>query len=265
MSRRKEPLVEFLIEAPWQLGVILSVMAFVFMLFIFPAIFAHNKVTEGLALLSMMLAPVVAGFFLLLAGASAFFAWRRRGLVDKQNSLESLRALSPKEFEWMVGEAYRRRGYLVEESIGNGPDGGIDVILRKGGRTTLVQCKRWRVMSVGVPVVREIFGVMTAERADAAMVITSGKFTQEARTFAEDSAVELIDGPKLLELVQGVQQREAGEAIPPIVPPPFGKAPFCPKCGSKMVLRTAKRGTHAGESFWGCPTYPEYNGTRPAS
>jgi len=61
MSRRKEPLVEFLIEAPWQLGVILSVIAFVFMLFIFPAIFAHNKVTEGLALLSMMLAPVVAG------------------------------------------------------------------------------------------------------------------------------------------------------------------------------------------------------------
>lgn len=31
----------------------------------------------------------------------------------------------------------------------------------------------------------------------------------------------------------------------------------CPKCGSSMVLRTAKRGTNAGNQFWGCSAYPE--------
>lgn len=31
----------------------------------------------------------------------------------------------------------------------------------------------------------------------------------------------------------------------------------CPKCGSSMILRTAKRGAHAGNSFWGCSGYPE--------
>jgi hypothetical protein len=34
------------------------------------------------------------------------------------------------------------------------------------------------------------------------------------------------------------------------------EAPICPKCGSKMVLREAKRGARAGQSFWGCSRYP---------
>lgn len=31
----------------------------------------------------------------------------------------------------------------------------------------------------------------------------------------------------------------------------------CPKCGSFMVLRTAKRGGSAGSQFWGCSAYPK--------
>lgn len=31
----------------------------------------------------------------------------------------------------------------------------------------------------------------------------------------------------------------------------------CPKCGSDMVLRTAKRGADAGNQFWGCSAYPK--------
>lgn len=31
----------------------------------------------------------------------------------------------------------------------------------------------------------------------------------------------------------------------------------CPKCGSKMVLRTAMKGPHAGRKFWGCSKFPK--------
>jgi len=31
----------------------------------------------------------------------------------------------------------------------------------------------------------------------------------------------------------------------------------CPRCGSSMVLRTAKRGNNAGSQFWGCSAYPK--------
>lgn len=41
-------------------------------------------------------------------------------------------------------------------------------------------------------------------------------------------------------------------------------APVCPKCGSAMVRRTAKQGSNAGHSFWGCSQYPACRGIRNA-
>jgi predicted RNA-binding Zn-ribbon protein involved in translation (DUF1610 family) len=39
--------------------------------------------------------------------------------------------------------------------------------------------------------------------------------------------------------------------------------PVCPECGSPMVLRTAKSGSHKGNQFWGCSNYPKCRGIRP--
>ena len=33
-------------------------------------------------------------------------------------------------------------------------------------------------------------------------------------------------------------------------------SPTCPKCGSKMVLRTAQKGSNQGQQFWGCSNFP---------
>ena len=32
---------------------------------------------------------------------------------------------------------------------------------------------------------------------------------------------------------------------------------ICPRCGSELVLRTAKSGAHAGEQFYGCSSFPK--------
>jgi very-short-patch-repair endonuclease len=32
---------------------------------------------------------------------------------------------------------------------------------------------------------------------------------------------------------------------------------FCPKCGGKLVLRTAQKGANQGRQFWGCSNYPK--------
>lgn len=37
----------------------------------------------------------------------------------------------------------------------------------------------------------------------------------------------------------------------------------CPRCGSRMVRRTARQGSRAGTQFWGCSRYPTCTGTRP--
>jgi len=36
--------------------------------------------------------------------------------------------------------------------------------------------------------------------------------------------------------------------------------PLCPKCGSLMVHRKARRGKHVGNEFWGCSNYPHCRG-----
>lgn len=38
------------------------------------------------------------------------------------------------------------------------------------------------------------------------------------------------------------------------------ESPRCPKCGSEMILRTAKSGANAGNKFWGCSKYPNCRG-----
>ena len=39
--------------------------------------------------------------------------------------------LSWQQFEHLIGEAFRRQGYSITETGGSGPDGGVDIILRK--------------------------------------------------------------------------------------------------------------------------------------
>ena len=38
---------------------------------------------------------------------------------------------------------------------------------------------------------------------------------------------------------------------------PIDTKKICPRCGNEMVLRTASKGDHAGEKFWGCGSYPK--------
>src|SRR5690606_18789440 len=52
---------------------------------------------------------------------------RRKNLLRTQTGLESIAALSWLEFELLVGEAFRARGYRVEETGLGGADGGIDL------------------------------------------------------------------------------------------------------------------------------------------
>jgi four helix bundle suffix protein len=53
------------------------------------------------------------------------------------------------------------------------------------------------------------------------------------------------------------RQKQQQSSATPIV-----AAPFCPRCGKSMSLRTAREGTRAGTQFWGCSGYPTCRGTR---
>jgi restriction system protein len=50
------------------------------------------------------------------------------------------------------------------------------------------------------------------------------------------------------------------ETVSPVIEETKPEAPRCPRCGSEMVLRTAKSGSNLGDQFWGCSRYPQCRG-----
>src|SRR5690606_17948127 len=168
----------------------------------------------------------------------------------------SLGSLGRRQVEEIVHEYFRRNGYSVAETVA-GPDGGVDLQLRKGGVKATVQCKHWRKKKVDVRIVREQLGVMTAAGADECFVVTSGSFTNEARNFVKGQSISLIDGRKLRDLM-GFEMRDRNEDRQIRREPTVE----CPSCGSEMRLRTARRGLHPGSRFWGCSRFPKCRGTR---
>lgn len=200
---------------------------------------------------------------LITAAISAVKDLKRRKLLARQNELEDLKKLTWQEFEVLVAEAFRRDGYEVRETGQGGADGGIDLILKKTGETSIVQCKSWKDRQVGVKPIRELFGVMVSEEADDAIFVTSGGYTAEAMIFAKGKPMTLIDGGQLLALIKTVldegegNERDVGSAIQDAVP-------ACPSCGKAMVKRQARRGANQGQEFWGCSEFPKCRGTRDA-
>jgi restriction system protein len=272
MARRSPSGLEALAKAPWPVGVIAGVLVVLGGKVIAPAILASS----GSPILSGIVQQLRNGGFdpilWVLAGACWLAALvslagraKRRRMLEAQADLQTLRALSWRDFEQLVSEAYRRRGFAVEETGQGGADGGIDLVLRRDGQTTLGQCKHWKSRKVDVATVREQLGLVIHHRAAGAIVVTTGEFTSEARAFAaKEPALELVSGMDLLVLMKDVQTNKRSGQSPaarsePVAISADAHAPPCPKCGASMVERKARQ---TGERFYGCSTFPRCRGTR---
>ena len=247
MPRKNTSFADLLFQAPWWVSVITAAITYVVMGHLLPSVETDNQLINMIFKALAIPAPYFALFILFIAPFSFFNARRKAKQLDAQRSIETIRQLHWRNFEELVAEAYRRQGYRVTEG-GFGADGGIDLELRKGEELILVQCKQWKAQKVGVSVVREMFGVLTASNADKVVVICSGRFTQQAIDFASDKPVTLIDGNELLSLIHEVQTEPKVETV---------KQNVCPSCGSELVERQAKRGAHAGNAFLGCSAFPK--------
>jgi restriction system protein len=253
---------------PWWASGIAGCGAYLLLQFAAPAYFSGNVYTAGFGDAARKFAPYALGLF----GVIAFLSWLRAVAsarrIDHLNGLEDIRKLSWRQFESLVGEAFRRRGYFVLENVKDGADGGVDLVLRKNGSKSYVQCKQWKQLKVGVKPVRELLGVITAGDASGGYFVASGEYTQEARDFASKNGIYLIDGRELERMID--ESRAPQRFMDPTSRQRDGAdheasvRVACPTCGEAMVRRIAKRGPKAGSEFWGCSQYPKCRGTRAA-
>lgn len=148
---------------------------------------------------------VVAAGWLIVAAQ----AWQRRlGLPSPGDSLDApapitlghLLALSPGEFEERITLLFRSRGYHVVNTPDTA-DHGIDLLMIDPlGRKVIAQCKRY-INTVGEGVVRDLYGTVLHENATQGYLITTAKISQPARQWAQGKPLELIDGERLLRLI----------------------------------------------------------------
>jgi len=181
MAKKKTSPVEDLIELvailPWWAGVALAAVSYVVLhrLAVLAVVTSVQPgQVGGLMLRTMFTGLAYAGQFLIpliclfAAGVSFWNRRHRQNLVSdvaQAKGASALDGMSWREFEMLVGEAFRLQGYSVVETGGGGADGGVDLALTKGNEKFLVQCKQWKAYKVGVDVVRELYGVMVARGA----------------------------------------------------------------------------------------------------
>ena len=272
-----EDLIFIASRLPWWLSLLIALAAWLYFHSVAisppptvtdPKQFASAITGQMWRTFSLGLQYIVPVAFIFGAIGSVFARAKRRKLIDDVASPicpgKTVEGINWQQFEQLVGEAFRRQGFSVTETGGNGPDGGIDLILHKGREKHLVQCKQWRATKVGVAVVREFFGLIAAEGADGGFVVTSGSFTPDAKSFASGRNIRLVEGAELKRWIAAFRTAQANPTVATPVQTSFvpeqPSVPSCPVCSSAMEKRVAKRGPNTGNEFWGCSQYPKCRG-----
>lgn len=178
--------------------------------------------------------PAYIVSFVALAAQLKRWGWWR--LLESNRSLDAIRSLNWRDFERLVAGAFTEKGWDAEVVGQAGPDGGLDLQLRKGKQHAIVQCKQRRYPAsayVTEKEVREFAGVIAARKAPKGFLVTSGVFAPEAAEFADKvPQLDLIDGKELLAMV--------------------GR---CPKCKAAVEPKQGKFGV-----FLSCVRYPNCDG-----
>lgn len=285
-------IIDILLDSPWQVSVIFSVAAFIFLRWIIPSQFSHSQALAALGNASKSAAPYTLLF--LIPGLLVFIRQKLNkspndlNLIIKNSSLSYvntspvyskhkikeapkvdpiktteainvwslslLKEIEWKRFELLCAEYFRCLGKRVE-TINHGADGGIDARIFSDKTNLLeyaIQCKSWNSL-VGIKSLRELYGVMSHEAAGKGIFMTTSDFTQEAKQFAT------VHNNKLF-LINGEKFVSMLLKLPVLSQKKLlafategdYKTPSCPSCGIKLFKRASKSGP-----FWGCINYPK--------
>lgn len=182
----------------------------------------------------------VGGALALMRSQRAVDAAARAGLDTRKWSLELLKHLEWRRFEELCAAYFEAAG--------------------AGGAPALVHCEPWNAYRVGKGAVRELRSAMSAAGVAEGVLVTAGRFTQEAAAAAKGN-IELIDGASLLARLTALAPEKSAALLKLATQGDF-LTPSCPSCAIKMVSRRSAQG---GRKFWGCTNYPRCKQTFSAS
>jgi len=184
-------------------------------------------------------------------------------LDTRQWTPELLKQLEWRRFEELCAAYFEALGFGTRLAQ-SGADGAVDIHLCAAGAESasiLVQCKAWNAYRVGIKPVRELRRAMNSAKLDEGMMLTSGRFTQEAAAYAAKESIALVDGAAFLARLAALAPEQALGLLKFATQGDY-LTPTCPSCSIKMISR---KSTKEGRKFWGCRNYPRCKQTFPAA
>jgi len=173
-----------LLRSPWWVSLAVALAL---------ALFAHYVLPKEYAIYAFSFAfPFVV--------TAVMAGWQQRdvpGAAQIEATVEAVSAMSWRDFSALIEQAYRREGHLVTCTTG-----AADFTLVKAGRPVLLCCKRWKAASHGLPALRELDAERQAKEAREAIYVALGQVSDNARRFAADHRITLMQGPELARLLR---------------------------------------------------------------
>jgi restriction system protein len=216
---------------------------------VFPALYRPGNIAISLFI------GVVVGLGLVLVARE-----RRRyraAAMDNTGDLAALRKKTWGEFEILVGEVFRSQRYVVKERGGFKRDHGVDLIAERGKEKVLIQCKHWLAWKVTEEKVKELYADTKTQAFTEGWLVTCGRFTKFAESWARDRGIRLIDGEALIQLIRSAGASDHPPAAPGAHMAETVATSSCPNCGTPMRRQTNR---YDQSTFWGCPS-PSCNWT----
>jgi restriction system protein len=136
-------------------------------------------------------------------GIGLVTAWRQLRAPSATRvaaTLKAVEAMSWREFSKALEDAFRRDGYAIAR-IGAS---AADFQMTRAGRTSLVNCKRWKAASTGVESLRDLEALKDARDAQEGIYVAIGGVTDNARRYAAEKKLRILEGVELSQLMRDV-------------------------------------------------------------
>ncbi|MFU0824667.1 restriction endonuclease [Clostridium sp.] len=116
---------------------------------------------------------------------------------------DDLEDLSPKEFEHWSALFLEKQGFTDIIVSPYGPDGGKDIVCKRGTETYYVECKKYSKSNfVDVEIARKLVGAMEVDEIKNGIIITTGLLTKRAIDYIyslpKPYSITVYDGASLV-------------------------------------------------------------------
>ncbi|MBV9470518.1 MAG: restriction endonuclease [Abitibacteriaceae bacterium] len=122
----------------------------------------------------------------------------------QEAAIQFLLEMHPRSFEHLIERLYKEMGYETQITPPK-KDGGRDILTKnvKPGKLehSRIECKRYSA-PIGVEISRALLGVVSDEKVNKGVIVTTSRFTKGAKDLAKrNPRLELIDGEHLVPLL----------------------------------------------------------------